>query len=141
MAFKTCRIQSSRRRPPGLASGIKSLIKSHSSSVRSLGYNFSFMYPSYLANENFSDRLLGRPKRVSKAGLRGCKHELRPLSSTSHEKKNGSLTAEVILPDDAMQTRTVCLWLVMQAVISFRTVPGVLGVVDGGGWGWPSWVL
>lgn len=40
-----------------------------------------------------------------------------------------------------MQTRTVCLWLVMQAVISFRTVPRVLGVVDAGGSGWPSWVL
>jgi hypothetical protein len=67
--------------------------------------------------------------------------ELRPLSSTSHEKKNGSLTAEVILPDDAMQTRTVCLWLVMQAVISFRAVPRVLGVVAAWGSAWPSWVL
>src|SRR4051795_2394968 len=68
-------------------------------------------------NEPSRSGNLGKPKRVSKAGLRGCKHELRPLSSTSHEKKNGSLTAEVILPDDAMQPRTVCLWLVMQAVI------------------------
>src|SRR5438067_6232646 len=58
MAFKTCRIQSSRRRPPGLASGMSSLIESHSSSVRSLGYNFSFMYPFYLTDEDFSDRLL-----------------------------------------------------------------------------------
>src|SRR5207249_10497363 len=58
MAFKTCRIQSSRRRPPGLASGMSSLIESHSSSVRSLGYNFSFMYPFYLTDEDFSDRLI-----------------------------------------------------------------------------------
>jgi hypothetical protein len=41
-----------------LASGINSLIESHSSSVRSLGYNFSFMYPFYLIDEDFSDRLL-----------------------------------------------------------------------------------
>ena len=87
-------------------------------------------------NEPSKSGNLGKPKRVSKAGLRGCKHELRPLSSQSHEKKNGSLTAEVILPDDAMQTRTVCLWLVMQAVISFRAVLRVLGVVDAGGSGW-----
>jgi hypothetical protein len=40
-----------------LASGMNSLIESHSSSVRSLGYNFSFMYPFYLIDEDFSDRL------------------------------------------------------------------------------------
>ncbi|HZA29854.1 MAG TPA: hypothetical protein VE735_09835 [Gammaproteobacteria bacterium] len=72
--------------------------------------------------------------------MSGCKRELRPLSSQSHKKKNGSLTADVILPDEAMQTRTVCLWLVMQAVISFRAVPRVLGVFDAWGSAWPSWV-
>ena len=46
----------------------------------------------------------------------------------------------MIPPDEAMQTRTVCLWLVMQAVISFRAVPRVLRVVDAWGSAWPSWV-
>jgi hypothetical protein len=46
----------------------------------------------------------------------------------------------VIPPDDAMQTRTVCLWLSMQAVISFRAVPRVLRVFDAWGSAWPSWV-
>lgn len=39
-----------------------------------------------------------------------------------------------------MQTRTVCLGLVMQAVIAFRAVPRVLGVFDAWGSAWPSWV-
>src|SRR5918996_4887991 len=91
-------------------------------------------------NEPSKSENLGKPKRGSKVGLSGCKRELRPLSSQSHKKKNGSLTADVILPDEAMQTRTVCLWLVMQAVISFRAVPRVLGVFDAWGSAWPSWV-
>jgi hypothetical protein len=40
-----------------LAAGIKSLIHSHSSSVRSLGYDFSFISPCYTTHEDFSDRL------------------------------------------------------------------------------------
>jgi hypothetical protein len=40
-----------------LAAGIISLIHSHSSSVRSLGYIFSFIYPFYTTHEDFSDRL------------------------------------------------------------------------------------
>src|SRR5205823_1291206 len=76
MAFKTCRIQSSRRRPPGLASGMSSLIESHSSSVRSLGYNFSFMYPFYLTDEDFSDRLLELKGYIATIEAMGCQKEI-----------------------------------------------------------------
>src|SRR6476646_49823 len=59
MALSTSRIQSLRGRPPLLAAGIKSLIHSHSSLVRSLGYIFSLIYPFYITCEDFSDRLSG----------------------------------------------------------------------------------
>src|SRR5215218_4543494 len=58
MALRTARIQRVRGRPPLLAAGSTSLIHSHSSSVRSLGYVFSFIYPCYTTHEDFSDRLL-----------------------------------------------------------------------------------
>src|SRR4029453_6836424 len=58
MALSTARIHKVRGRPPLLAAGIRSLIHSHSSSVRSLGYIFSFIYPFYTTHEDFSDRLL-----------------------------------------------------------------------------------
>src|SRR5438128_5109206 len=58
MALSTARIHRVRGRPPLLAAGITSLIHSHSSSVRSLGYIFSFIYPFYTTREDFSDRLL-----------------------------------------------------------------------------------
>src|SRR6266705_6143085 len=58
MALSTARIHRVRGRPPLLAAGIKSLIHSHSSSVRSLGYIFSFIYPFYTTCADFSDRLL-----------------------------------------------------------------------------------
>src|SRR6266446_6912891 len=57
MALSTARIHRVRGRPPLLAAGITSLIHSHSSSVRSLGYIFSFIYPFYTTREDFSDRL------------------------------------------------------------------------------------
>src|SRR5712664_3809722 len=57
MALSTARIHRVRGRPPLLAAGITSLIHSHSSSVRSLGYIFSFIYPFYTTHEDFSDRL------------------------------------------------------------------------------------
>src|SRR5215216_6546323 len=59
MALRTARIQRVRGRPPLLAAGSTSLIHSHSSSVRSLGYVFSFIYPCYTTHEDFSDRLSG----------------------------------------------------------------------------------
>src|SRR4030095_6070811 len=58
MALSTARIPRVRGRPPLLAAGITSLIHSHSSSVRSPGYVFSFIYPCYTTHEDFSDRLL-----------------------------------------------------------------------------------
>src|SRR4030095_3973659 len=62
MALSTARMHKVRGRPPLLAAGISSLIHSHSSSVRSLGYVFSFIFPFYTTHEDFSDRLLGPPK-------------------------------------------------------------------------------
>src|SRR4029450_12734 len=59
MALSTARIHRVRGRPPLLAAGITSVIHSHSSSVRSLGYIFSFIYLFYATCEDFSDRLLG----------------------------------------------------------------------------------
>src|SRR4029453_10978892 len=58
MALSTARMHKVRGRPPLLAAGISSLIHSHSSSVRSLGYVFSFIFPFYTTHEDFSDRLL-----------------------------------------------------------------------------------
>src|SRR5262245_40288818 len=60
MALSTARIHRVRGRPPRLAAGITSLIHSHSSSVRSLGYIVSFISPCYTTHEDFSDRLLGK---------------------------------------------------------------------------------
>src|SRR6266403_2669689 len=63
MALSTARIHRVRGRPPLLAAGIISLIHSHSSSLRSLGYIFSLIYPFYTTHEDFSDRLLDFPMR------------------------------------------------------------------------------
>src|SRR6266446_8741853 len=60
MALSTARMHRVRGRPPLLAAGINSLIHSHSSSVRSLGYIFSLIYLFYTTPEDFSDRLLER---------------------------------------------------------------------------------
>src|SRR5881397_1314244 len=70
MALSTARIHRVRGRPPLLAAGITSLIHSHSSSVRSLGYIFSFIYPFYTTREDFSDRLLetGIPVEIERRG-------------------------------------------------------------------------
>src|SRR6266436_5191934 len=57
MALSTARMHRVRGRPPLLAAGINSLIHSHSSSVRSLGYIFSLIYLFYTTPEDFSDRL------------------------------------------------------------------------------------
>src|SRR5262249_5339171 len=68
MALSTARIHRVRGRPPLLAAGIKSLIHSHSSSVKSLGYVFSFIYPCYTTHEDFSDRLLEVPVFIPALG-------------------------------------------------------------------------
>src|SRR2546427_11436113 len=58
MAVSTARLHRVRGRPPLVAAGITSVIHSHSSAVRSLGYGFSFLDPFYTTHEDFSDRLL-----------------------------------------------------------------------------------
>src|SRR4029434_2234547 len=58
MALSTARIHRVRGRPPLLAAGITSLIHSHSSSLRSLGYVCSSIYLYYTTHRDFSDRLL-----------------------------------------------------------------------------------
>src|SRR5438876_10783998 len=72
MALSTARMHKVRGRPPLLAAGIISLIHSHSSSVRSLGYIFSFIYPFYTTHEDFSDRLLDHYAK----GLVHCDQQL-----------------------------------------------------------------
>src|SRR5262249_16226259 len=69
MALSTARIHKVRGRPPLLAAGITSLIHSHSSSVRSLGYIVSFISPCYTTPEDFSDRLLENALLSFMAGL------------------------------------------------------------------------
>src|SRR5713101_2741201 len=78
MALRTARIHRVRGRPPLLAAGINSLIHSHSSSVRSLGYIFSFIYPFYTTREDFSDRLSGRVEvsHCTLGGLPDVAHSL-----------------------------------------------------------------
>src|SRR5712691_7218973 len=86
MALSTARIHRVRGRPPLLAAGINSLIHSHSSSVRSLGYVFSFIYPFYTTHEDFSDRLSGRPRGQAsrggetrgRAAMGGCAQHVSP---------------------------------------------------------------
>src|SRR6266705_3179349 len=68
MALSTARMHKVRGRPPLLAAGITSLIHSHSSSVRSLGYVCSFIYPFYTTHEDFSDRLLDRLRDQARLG-------------------------------------------------------------------------
>src|SRR5215813_1444288 len=63
MALSTARIHRVRGCPPLLAAGIKSLLHSHSSSVRSLGYIVSFISPCYTTHEDFSDRLSDQKSR------------------------------------------------------------------------------
>src|SRR3989442_15885150 len=82
MALSTARMHKVRGRPPLLAAGINSLIHSHSSSVRSLGYVFSFIYPFYTTHEDFSDRLLEQCK-IATALLRRRDRES-PIRGTSN---------------------------------------------------------
>ena len=62
MAVSTARLHRVRGRPPLVAAGITSVIHSHSSAVRSLGYGFAFLDPFYTTHEDFSDRLLKQPR-------------------------------------------------------------------------------
>src|SRR4029450_69182 len=63
MALTTARISSSRGRPPGLGGGIKSLIRSHSASVRSVGYGLAVIPPVYRTDATYG-RLFKQPLRV-----------------------------------------------------------------------------
>src|SRR4029450_10351493 len=62
MALTTARISSSRGRPPGLGGGIKSLIRSHSASVRSVGYGLAVIPPVYRTDATYG-RLFKQPLR------------------------------------------------------------------------------
>src|SRR5215470_17881343 len=61
-ALTTARISSSRGRPPGLGGGIKSLISSHSVSVRSVGYGVVVMPIMYRTDATY-ERLFKQPLR------------------------------------------------------------------------------
>src|SRR5215467_14762592 len=63
MALTTARISSARWRPPGLGGGIKSLIRSHSASVRSVGYGVAVIPPVYRTGATYG-RLFKQPLRT-----------------------------------------------------------------------------
>src|SRR4029450_6490894 len=63
MALTTARISSSRWRPPGLGGGIKSLIRSHSASVRSVGYGLAVIPPVYRTGATYG-RLFKQPLKT-----------------------------------------------------------------------------
>src|SRR5438128_8688143 len=94
MALSTARIHRVRGRPPLLAAGITSLIHSHSSSVRSLGYIFSFIYPFYTTREDFSDRLLGNLWKLYRRPARSLPHALHGALSgpRGHRRPVGQCT-------------------------------------------------
>src|SRR5262250_1595638 len=62
MALTTARISSLRGRPPGLGGGSKSLIRSHSASVRSVGYGLAFIPTVYRTDATYG-RLFKQPLR------------------------------------------------------------------------------
>src|SRR2546430_15317645 len=83
MALSTARMPKVRGRPPLLAVGISSVIHAHASSVRSLGYVFSFIFPFYTTHEDFSDRLLGQLPSSSPWGPRLRWHRVRRTAGPS----------------------------------------------------------
>src|SRR2546422_7468196 len=94
MALSTARMHKVRGRPPLLAAGITSLIHSHSSSVRSLGYIFSFIYPFYTTCKDFSDRLLEAEHHSATVCTTPTSVQRSAMECTTH-----------ILPHPAMSTR------------------------------------
>src|SRR4029453_13434434 len=62
-ALTTARISSSRGRPPGLGGGIKSLIRSHSASVRAVRYVLAVIPPVF-RNDATYGRLFKQPLRI-----------------------------------------------------------------------------
>src|SRR5215470_11094369 len=60
MALTTARISRARWRPPGLGGGIKSLIRAHSASVRSVGYGVAVIPPVYRTGATYG-RLFKQP--------------------------------------------------------------------------------
>src|SRR5215471_16483148 len=69
-ALTTARIASLRGRPPGLGGGSKSLIRSHSASVRSVGYGLAFIPTVYRTDATYG-RLFKQPLRKAN----GATHE------------------------------------------------------------------
>src|SRR5215471_9713048 len=63
-AWTTARISSLRGRPPGLGGGSKSLIRSHSASVRSVGYGLAFIPTVYRTDATYG-RLFKQSLRES----------------------------------------------------------------------------
>src|SRR4029453_7804901 len=83
MALSTARMHKVRGRPPRLAAGISSLSHSHSSSVRSLGYVFSFIFSFYTTHEDFSDRLLENARILLANLFQGSRSTLSRVSFPS----------------------------------------------------------
>src|SRR5262245_13952751 len=104
MALTTARISSARWRPPGLGGGSKSLIRSHSASVRSVGYGLAAIPPVYRTGATYG-RLFKQPLRDSSGDAspsvqqdrRGGQHGRRkryrrsPFCWTSSESRQAEL--------------------------------------------------
>src|SRR5262249_29051748 len=82
MALTTARISSSRWRPPGLGGGIKSLIRSHSVSVRSVGYCLAVIPPVYRTGATYG--------RLFKQPLRGTAPWAQPTADFTPLPREGS---------------------------------------------------
>src|SRR5467141_1814035 len=106
MALSTARMHRVRGRPPLLAAGINSLIHSHSSSVRSLGYIFSLIYLFYTTPEDFSDRLSDSQRQPPGSSPQSPPHRVRPLQ--------GGLT----WPSSSPRSRPPCLAVVVKRICS-----------------------
>src|SRR5215468_3349246 len=63
MALTTARISSARWRPPSFGGGIRFLIRSHSASVRSVGYGLAFISRVYCTDATYR-RLFKQPLRA-----------------------------------------------------------------------------
>ena len=72
------------------------MIHSHSSSVRSLGYIFSFIYPFYTTHEDFSDRLSG--DRLLIRGEKKAATERKGRGYYSAKQSYGAFARAVALP-------------------------------------------
>src|SRR5215217_3255313 len=101
MALTTARISSARGRPPDLGGGIKSLIQSHSASVRSVGYGVAVIPPVYRTGATYG-RLFKQPLRdVGFVGV--CSHAT--LLDLLHDLLCGLVAGDIVDNDVSPSAR------------------------------------